>query len=126
MRFVLDAGAFVALERGDAMMWDRLNATRVRGEEPVTHGGVVAQVWRGGQGRQALPARALPKVDILPLDDDLGRKAGVLLARTGTADAIDAAVVAIARPGDRILTSDPDDIDRLVEASHLDIAVVPV
>jgi len=65
-------------------------------------------------------------VGVIPLDDQLGRRAGLLLARSGTADAVDAAVVAVARPGDRILTSDPDDIDRLVEASRLDIAVIPV
>lgn len=96
------------------------------GQPPVTHGGIVAQVWRGGRGRQALLARALRHVEVVPLDDALGWEAGALLARSGTADAIDAAVVAVARPGDRILTSDPDDIDRLVQASRLDIAVVPV
>jgi cystathionine beta-lyase/cystathionine gamma-synthase len=71
-------------------------------------------------------ARALRGVEVEPLDDELGRAAGVLLARTGMADAIDAAVVALAEDGDRILTSDPDDIDRLVEAAGLDVEVVPV
>lgn len=36
------------------------------------------------------------------------------------------AVVALAEDGERILTSDPDDIDRLVEAAGLDVEVVPV
>ena len=55
-----------------------------------------------------------------------GGAAGILLARAGTSDAIDAAVVALAEDGDRILTSDPDDIDRLVEAAGLDVEVVAV
>lgn len=37
--------------------------------------------------------------------------------RLGTADAIDATVVLLAAPGDRILTSDPDDLTRLAEAA---------
>ncbi len=92
----------------------------------MTHGGIVAQVWRGGRHRQALLARALPAIDVIALDADLGRRAGLLLARTGTADAIDATLAAMARPGDAICTSDPDDIDLLVAAAGTDALVVPV
>ena len=49
-------------------------------------------------------------VDITPIDDSLGRRAGRLLARTGRADAIDAAVVCLAADGDDIVTSDPGDL----------------
>jgi hypothetical protein len=45
-----------------------------------------------------------------------GRQAGALLAAAGTADLTGATVVLLAAPGDRILTSDPDDLNRLAEA----------
>jgi len=51
MTLVLDAGAFVAIEEGDRSMWRRLKSAQIAGLPPTTHGGVVAQVWRGGGGR---------------------------------------------------------------------------
>ena len=54
-----------------------------------------------------------------------GRAAGVLLAAAGTADAIDATVVLLAAPGDRIVTSDPDDLTRLAAAAVNRPAIIP-
>jgi hypothetical protein len=123
---VLDAGALVALERRDRDMWGRLELEKRAGTSPVTHGGVVAQVWRGGSGRQTLLARALVGVQVVPLDDDLGRRAGTLLGRAQMADAIDAAVALLAADDDQIATSDPDDLVRLVRAAgrHVDVITV--
>lgn len=126
MRLICDAGAFVALERGDRATWRRLKAALLAGNPPVTHGGVVAQVWRGGSGRQVPLARALVSVEVVGLDDDLGRSAGVLLGKTGQSDAIDAAVVALATDDDLIVTSDAADIQRLVTASGRHVDVVPL
>jgi hypothetical protein len=122
---ILDAGAFVALERDDRAMWRRLKATLDAGEPPLTHGGVVAQVWRGGSGRQARLATALKAVETVPLDEELGRRAGVLLGRSGLDDAIEGAVVALARPGDSIVASDPGDITALVATARLRVDVIP-
>lgn len=116
MTLVLDAGALVAIDRNDRAMWVRLKAAHEAGRLPVTHAGVVGQVWRGS-ARQARLARALAAVDVAPLDEPLGRAAGALLAASGTADVIDAAVVLLADDGDDIVTSDPDDIARLAEAA---------
>lgn len=124
MTLVCDAGAFVALERNDRAMWRRLKGELQSARPPVTHGGVVAQVWRG-VGRQALLARALAAVEVASLDDDLGRKAGALLGRARTRDAIDAAVVALAVDDDRIVTSDPGDIQALVAAAGTHVDVIP-
>lgn len=124
MTLILDAGAFVALERNDRAMWRRLKAAKLAGTPPRTHGGVIAQVWRGGTGRQAPLARATKAIVTTPLDDGLGRRAGVLLARSGMADAIDAAVVALADHGDQIVTADPGDIAALVDAAELRSDVV--
>lgn len=126
MTLVLDAGAFVALERGDREMWTRFKGELRVGAVPVTHGGVIAQVWRGGSGRQALLARALASVDVAPLDDDLGRRAGVLLGRSRTSDAVDAAVALLALDDDQIATSDPDDLERLVAATGRYVDVITV
>jgi len=54
-----------------------------------------------------------------------GRQAGALLASSGTADAIDATVVLLAAPGDRVLTSDPADLTRLAEAAANRAVIVP-
>ncbi|HJR70550.1 MAG TPA: twitching motility protein PilT [Gammaproteobacteria bacterium] len=117
MSLVLDSGALIALEKNDRVMWRRLKAALLANSVPVSHGGIVGQVWRGGAPRQALLARALASIDIRPLDESLGRAAGDLLARAGSADVIDAALVLLADDGDDIVTSDPEDIEPL--AAHL-------
>ncbi|WP_026910265.1 type II toxin-antitoxin system VapC family toxin [Patulibacter minatonensis] len=116
MRLVLDAGALIAIERGDRDVVGRLRLARLRDDDVVTHGGVVGQVWRGG-ARQARLARALRGVEVVGLDEPLGRRAGALLAVTGGRDVVDGAVAALAGDGDVILTSDPDDLLPLVVAS---------
>ena len=88
-------------------------------------GGILGQAWRGGP-RQALLARALPNIDVLSLDDALGRRAGALLRRSGTADVVDAALVALASDGDVIFTSDPDDIAHLAGMRRVDVDIVQV
>jgi hypothetical protein len=123
---VLDAGAFVAVERGDRDVVALVKRERLAGRVPVTNGGVVAQVWRGGSGRQAPTAQLLAGVDIAPIDDNLGRRAGMLLGRTGRADAIDAAVVCLAVDGDDILTSDTGDLRTLAEAAGIHVELIPV
>jgi hypothetical protein len=126
MTLVLDAGAFIAIERGDRETLALLKRELVARRVPLSHGGVVAQVWRGGTGRQANVARLLPAVTIAPLDEALGRRAGVLLGEARKADAIDAAVVLLAMDGDVILTSDARDLRRLAVTAgvHADIVEV--
>jgi hypothetical protein len=88
---------------------------------------VIAQVWRDRQGhgaRQANLARLLQAVKVQPIGDQEGREAGALLGQAGTADPIDATVVLLANPGDRILTSDPDDLTKLAEAAGCRALVV--
>ena len=126
MSLVLDAGALVAVERGDRDTVALLKAELVAGRAPLTHGGVVGQVWRGGAGRQANLARLLPALEIVPLDDALGRRAGVLLGRARTADVVDAAVVLLAVDGDLILTSDPRDLRALAHAAEVHVDLVAV
>jgi hypothetical protein len=123
---VLDAGAFVAVERGDREVVALVKRERLAGRPPVTSGGVVAQVWRGGSGRQVQVARLLAGTEVTPVDESLGRRAGVLLARSGTSDAIDATVVCLAADGDDILTSDPGDLHALAQAAEIHVDLIPV
>ena len=125
MSLVLDAGALLAVERGDRDLMALLKREWLAGRAPRTHGGVVGQVWRSG-GRQATLAVALAAVDVLPLDDDLGRKAGTLLGRARMSDVIDAALVLVAVDGDQLMTSDEDDLAVLAETAGLHVDVVPV
>ena len=121
---VLDAAALLAVERGDRPMMARLRAAQLHGLDLRTSAIALGQVWRSGEGRQARLARFLRAVDSRSVDEQMGRRAGVLLARAGTDDPIDATVVLVAENGDRILTSDRTDIERLVAASGVRAAVV--
>jgi hypothetical protein len=123
---ILDSGALLAVERGDrdtvALLKQELLARRV----PITHGGVIGQVWRGGARRQANLARLLPALDVRALDALLGRRAGVLLGKTRTADVIDAALALLVAEGDSLLTSDPNDLAALVAAAGVHVDVVRI
>ena len=121
---VLDAGAFIALERADRAMAARLRTAQQAGLGLRSTGVVISQVWRDPVGRQANLARLLKSVDVRAVDERLGRASGVLLGVAGTKDAVDASVVAVSAAGDRILTSDPKDISPLVAASGRSIHVV--
>lgn len=124
-RLVLDAGAFVAFERGEAGVRAFLAAAQRLGLEVVTTAPVVAQVWRDGR-KQALVARLLAATRIDAPSEPAARRAGELMAKARTADAVDALLVGLARSGDTILTSDPDDIDRLIAAAGVRAAVQTV
>jgi hypothetical protein len=115
---VLDAGALLAVERADRTMLARLRAAERHGVGLRTNAIIVAQVWRDPRGRQARLASFMRAVDVRAVDLQLGRDAGVLLGHAGTSDPIDATVILIADHGDRILTSDPDDIRRLALAAE--------
>ena len=123
MTLVLDAGALIALDRNERAMWIRLKALREQGELPVTHGGVVGQVWRGGP-RQARLAAALAGTNVRALDDHLGRAAGELLAETRTSDVIDGALALVAVDGDEIVTVDRDDFEVLVVATGRHVELI--
>lgn len=120
----LDAGALIAFERNDRRIVSLLARAIHHEVALVVPAGVIGQVWRDGR-RQARLARflAADKVEIEVLDDRRAREAGQLCGLRGTADVIDAAVVVGARArGDRIVTSDPEDLERL--DPRIDLIVV--
>ena len=123
MTTIFDTAALIALDRNDRSMWVRLKGLHLAGERPVTHGGVVGQVWRGGP-RQARLATALAGIDVRSLDERLGRVAGELLASTRMSDVVDAALVALAADGDEIITLDSDDLGRLAASAGRHIELI--
>lgn len=126
MSLVLDAGGLLAVERADRDVIALLKRELIAGRPPVTHAGIIGQVWRGSGPRQANLARILPALSVAAIDGELGRKAGVLLGRARRTDVIDAAIVLVASDGDEILTSDARDLVPLADAAGLDVDLVPV
>lgn len=121
---VLDAGALIALDRNDRAAWAMLRVAADNASTVQVPAGAIAQAWRDGR-RQALLSRALAHCDEVPLDGVVARAAGLLCGRAGTADVIDASVAITAAGNARyddvaIVSSDPDDIRRLL--SVLDVA----
>ncbi|HEX3743476.1 MAG TPA: hypothetical protein VHW09_06090 [Bryobacteraceae bacterium] len=112
---VLDAGALIALDRGDKRMIALLQRAFAQGRTFRVPAGVVGQVWRDGRVQVTL-ARFLrsDEVEIVPLDEHLARSCGELCGAVNSADVIDASVVILARVRrDPIVTSDPNDLRRL-------------
>jgi hypothetical protein len=111
----LDAGALIALDRGDKRMIALLQRALAQRLNVRVPSGVVGQAWRDGRGQVTL-ARFLriDEVEIVTLDEQTARACGELCGATHTADVIDASVVILAMGrGDHIVTSDPHDLKRL-------------
>ena len=118
---VLDAGALIALERGDKRMIALLQRALAQGRVFRVPAGVVGQVWRDGRVQVAL-ARFFrsEEVAIIPLDEQLARGCGELCGATNSLDVIDASVVIIARERRApVVTSDPNDMRRLDPAAQI-------
>ena len=92
---VLNAGALIALDRGDRGLWSRLAAAQRDGRVVLVPVGALAQAWRGSP-RQAGLARALKQCQEVPLDSLTARELGELCGRTRTDDVIDASVAVTA------------------------------
>lgn len=127
MKIVLDAGALIAAEHRPAALGQIITDSGTRTTlVPLVPASVLAQVWRGGAGRQAPLASLLADLDIVPLDDTRARAVGRLLAASGTNDIADAHVVEAANDGDVVFTSDPVDIARLARAAGKVLAIIAV
>ena len=119
---VLDAGALIALERGDERMRAVCREALRTRARLVVPAGVLGQVWRGGS-RQAVLGALLSgaTTSVPPLDRPLAQASGVLCARAGTSDVVDASVVLVARRERAVvITSDPDDLRALDPAMPLE------
>ena len=112
---VLDSGALIAWERGDARMRTLIRDSLRARARLIIPAGVLGQVWR--DGARQVPLRALVNdamTEVPPLDRLLAEAAGTLCGRAGTADVVDASVALIAKRAQAlVVTSDTGDFRRL-------------
>ena len=96
---VLDAGALIAFERGDARMRALVRDALKAGAPLVIPAGVLGQsLARSPRARRrSAPSSKGPTTVVPALDQVLAEAAGVLCGRAGTSDVIDASVVLVAR-----------------------------
>ena len=121
--FVLDAGALIAVERGERDVLSMLQTAFTIGHSVRVPVGVIGQVWRD-PGRQAVLSRTLKRCEEVALDGSTARAAGRLCGWTDTTDVIDASIaIAVAdsrNRGDRIVLITSDSRDMRVLLSALD------
>lgn len=111
----LDAGALIAVERGDRSFAALLARTREHGGRITIPASALAQAMRSPV-RQVRLVRLCrhQTTDLISLDGPEATAVGLLLADTRTADIVDAHVVICARRAKQVVvTSDRDDIARL-------------
>ena len=115
MPLVLYAGGLIAIDRLDRNVGAILRVAQ-REKMPVqTSAAVVAQVWRS-RSNQANLARVLTGIDVESLAMQTGRSVGEVLALSRTADVVDGHLGFIVRSGDTVLTSDTNDIKKILRA----------
>jgi hypothetical protein len=115
MALVLDTGGLIAVDRLDRNVGAILRVAQQEKMPVRTSAAVVAQVWRNGS-LQANLARVLTGFDVASLDVQTGRSVGEVLALSRTPDVIDGHLGVIVRSGDTVLTSDTNDIKKILSA----------
>ncbi|KUP96749.1 type II toxin-antitoxin system VapC family toxin [Thermobifida cellulosilytica] len=132
---VLDSEGLSKIADGDERARAHLEVAHRRRARVVVSAVTLAEVLRGGP-RDAAIHRVLSRISVLAVTPEIARGAGELLGRTGLTGhrcAIDSVVAVTALGQERpvvLLTSDPDDLSRLVEEpdrpKHQRVAVVHV
>lgn len=110
-----DAGGLIAVDRNDRRILALLARARERGMRVTIPATALAQAMRN-PARQARLSRLIRQTgtDLIALNGPDATAVGLLLARTGTADIVDAHVVVCAqRAGQAVATSDPGDLRRI-------------
>ena len=113
--FTLDAGALIALDRGDRRVLAILARSAELGERVTVPATALAQAMRR-PAKQARLSRLIRQTttDLQPLDGPDATSVGLLLAASRTADIVDAHVVVCARRNEQVIvTSDPVGLRRL-------------
>ena len=131
MILVLDAGALIAVDRGDRDVGSRLRSAFAAGHPVHVPAGVIGQAWRN-PSRQAQMSRMLKRCEEVVLDGSAARASGQLCGKAGTSDVIDASVaVAVAKAKRRddnvvLVTSDTRDLGMLLAALSVGVRMVKV
>lgn len=120
----LDAGGLIALDRNDRRVLAILARAVESGKRITIPATALAQAIRN-PARQSRLSRLIRQAgtDLVALDGRDATAVGLLLARTETADILDARVVICAqRAGQAIVTSDANDFKRI--APELQLVIV--
>lgn len=124
---VLDSGALIAVERHDDRVRALLKRALDEQKQLIVPAPVVAEVWRGGAGRQALLSRFLINgvehgdLAVDALDFQAALDVGLLLARASVSVADAAVVRAAVQHNALVVTSDPRDIGRLLPGEQIEV-----
>jgi len=116
-----DAGGLIALDRNDRRVIALVARAAERGMRITIPATALAQAIRN-PARQARLSRLVRQsgTDPIALNGGDATAVGLLLARTGTADVVDAHVVICAqRAGQAVVTSDAADLSRIASALRL-------
>ena len=119
-----DAGGLIALDRNDRRVLALIARTMELGIRITIPATALAQGIRN-PARQARLSRLIRQAgtDLMALNGPDATAVGLLLARTATADIVDAHVVICAqRAGQAVVTSDPADLSQI--APELQLVVV--
>ncbi len=119
-----DAGGLIALDRNDRRVLALIARARERRMRITIPAAALAQAIRN-PAKQARLSRLIRQADtdLIALDGPDATSVGLLLARTGTADVVDAHVVVCARRAKQaIVTSDAGELRQL--APEIQLVVV--
>ncbi|MDA3627885.1 PIN domain-containing protein [Saccharopolyspora sp. WRP15-2] len=124
---VLDAGALISVENNPrGKVYGACRDLLETGNRALLPAVVLAQVWRASP-RQAQLGVLRRMCQSVPFTDEMAEAVGRLLAASGTADVVDAAVVVAAiSHGTAVLTSDPVDLRKLSDAVGVQVPLITV
>jgi hypothetical protein len=124
---ILDAGALIHVEgKPRGRVYGACRDALEAGTPALLPTVVLAQVWRASP-RQAPLAVLRRMCRPVPFTEDVAEAVGRLLARSGTADVVDAAVIIAAiSHGGAVLTSDPGDLKKLADAAGMSVPLIVV
>lgn len=125
MALVLDAGALIAIDKGDTAVLGLLLEAQRASIAVRVPSAVVAQVWRGGAA-QARLASLLRGVEEVELTRARSRSIGELLGAARRADVVDTSLLEVALDGDHIVTSDVRDVRHLARSARRSVTIIGV
>jgi predicted nucleic acid-binding protein len=124
----LDTGALIAVESGNRRVLALLETAAGDGAPVYLPSAVIAEVWRGGSGRQARLAAFLKNglrfghVEIVDLDYSAAQQVGILRSTItdGRVSITDVMVAwCVKRRGGIACTSDPTDLRRFLSEEQI-------
>jgi predicted nucleic acid-binding protein len=112
---LLDAGALIAVDRGDRRVLALLEAARDADLRLSVTAPVVSQAWRDGRRQTRLAALLKqPEVEMLPFAATDARAVGEVVRLSRHPDVVDVHITLLARQrGETVVTSDASDLRRV-------------